>query len=65
MKFGRLSKRNITDALLNDHKIEDYPWGYVVWDNRDGVQRLLIEQKPSAWKNSKTITGTKKVAKAR
>lgn len=65
MKFGRLSKRNITDALLNDHKIEDYPWCYVVWDNRDGVQRLLIEQKPSAWKNSKTITGTKKVAKAR
>ena len=64
MKFGRLSRKNVTDAMLNDHKIEDYPWCYVIWDNRDGIQRLLIEQKPSAWSNSKTITGTKKVAKA-
>lgn len=64
MKFGRLSKKSITDAQLNDHKIEDYPWCYVVWDNRDGIQRMLIEQKPSAWSNSKTITGTRKVAKA-
>ena len=64
MKFGRLSKKSVTDAQLNDHKIEDYPWCYVVWDNRDGIQRMLVEQKPSAWPNSKTITGTKKVAKA-
>ena len=64
MKFGRLSKKNVSDATLNDHQIEDYPWCYVIWDNRDGIQRLLIEQKPSAWANSKTITGTKKVAKA-
>lgn len=64
MKFGRLSKKSVTDAQLNDHKIEDYPWCYVVWDNRDDVQRMLIEQKPSAWSNSKTMTGTKKVAKA-
>ena len=64
MKFGRLSKKSVTDAQLNDHKIEDYPWCYVVWDNRDEVQRMLIEQKPSAWSNSKTLTGTKKVAKA-
>lgn len=64
MKFGRLSKKSVTDAQLNDHKIEDYPWCYVVWDNRDDIQRMLVEQKPSAWPNSKTITGTKKVAKA-
>ena len=64
MTFGRLSKKNITDAELNDHKIEDYPWCYIIWDNRDGIQRMLIEQKPSAWSNSKTITGTKKAAKA-
>lgn len=64
MKFGRMSKKSVTDAHLNDHQIEDYPWCYVVWDNRDGIQRILIEQKPSAWKNSKTITGTRKVAKA-
>lgn len=64
MKFGRLSRKSVTDAHLNDHKIEDYPWCYVIWDNRDGIQRLLIEQKPSAWENSKTISGTKKVAKA-
>jgi len=64
MKFGRLSKKNVTDALLNDHKIEDYPWCYIVWDNRDGIQRMLIEQKPSAWKNSKKSTGTNKAAKA-
>lgn len=64
MKFGRLSKKHVTDAKLNDHKIEDYPWCYIIWDNRDGIQRMLIEQKPSAWPNSKTITGTRKVAKA-
>lgn len=64
MKFGRLTKKNVTDAELNDHKIEDYPWCYIIWDNRDGIQRMLIEQKPSAWANSKTITGTKKAAKA-
>ena len=64
MKFGRLSKRSMTNAKLNDYEVEDYPWCYVIWDNRDGIQRMLIEQKPSAWSNSKTITGTKKVAKA-
>lgn len=64
MKFGRLSKKRVTDVQLNDHKIEDYPWCYVIWDNRDNIQRMLIEQKPSAWSNSKTITGTRKVAKA-
>lgn len=64
MKFGRLTKKNVSDAELNDHKIEDYPWCYIIWDNRDNIQRMLIEQKPSAWSNSKTITGTKKAAKA-
>ena len=64
MKFGRMSKKHYTDINLNDHKIEDYPWCYVVWDNRDGIQRMLIEQKPSAWANTKTSTGTLKVAKA-
>lgn len=62
MKFGRLSKKNVTNIQLNDHQIEDYPWCYIIWDNRDDMQRMLIEQKPSAWSNSKTITGTKKVA---
>lgn len=64
MKFGRMSKKNYTDAELNDHKIENYPWCYIVWDNRDGIQRMLIEQKPSAWANTKQSTGTKKAAKA-
>ena len=62
MKFGRLSKKSYTDRKLNDHKIEDYPWCYVVWDNRDGVQRMFIEQKTSAWKNTEKTTGTMKVA---
>ena len=62
MKFGRLSKKSYTDIKLNDHKIEDYPWCYVVWDNRDGVQRMFIEQKTSAWKNTEKTTGTMKVA---
>lgn len=62
MKFGRLSKKSYTDIKLNDHKIEDYPWCYVVWDNRDGIQRMLIEQKTSAWKNTEKSTGTMKVA---
>ena len=64
MKFGRLSKKSYTDVRLNDHTVEDYPWCYVVFDNRDGIQRMLIEQKPSAWPNSPTTTGTKKVARA-
>ncbi len=64
MKFGRLSKKSYTDIKLNDHKIEDYPWCYVVWDNRDGIQRMFIEQKTSAWKNSEKSTGTMKVAVA-
>lgn len=64
MKFGRLSRKSFTDVKLNDHTVEDYPWCYVIFDNRDGIQRMLIEQKPSAWPNSPTITGTKKVARA-
>jgi hypothetical protein len=64
MKLGRLSKKNMSDARLNDYQVTDYPWCYVVWDNRDGIQRMLIEQKPSAWSNTKTTTGTKKVASA-
>ena len=64
MKFGRLSKKGYSDVKLNDHKIEDYPWCYVVWDNRDGIQRMFIEQKTSAWKNTEKTTGTMKVATA-
>jgi len=64
MKFGRLSNKHFNDAQLKEHKVDDYPWCYVIWDNRDGMQRMLIEQKPSAWPNSKKMTGTRKVAKA-
>ncbi len=64
MKFGRMSKKHVSDVQFKDHKIEDYPWCYILWDNRDNIQRMLIEQKPGAWSNSKTITGTRKVAQA-
>ena len=64
MKFGRFSKKSVSDIKLNDHQIQDYPWCYIIWDNRDGIQRMLIEHKTSAWSNSKTMTGTKKAAKA-
>lgn len=64
MKFGRLSKRSVTDVKLNNHIIEDYPWCYVVWDNRNGIQRMLIEQKTTAWPNRPQNAGTRNVAKA-
>ncbi len=64
MKFSRLLKVVVTDAQLNDQTIEDYPWCYVVWDNRDGIQRMLVEQKPTVWPNTKFSTGTKRVANA-
>lgn len=64
MKFGKLTKKSMSDAQLKEYKVKDYPWCYVVWDNRDGMQRMLIEQKPSAWRNSKKTTGTTRVAKA-
>lgn len=64
MKFGRLPKMKMADVQLDALNIEDYPWCYVLWDNREGMQRMLVEQKPEAWSNTKTTIGTNKVAKA-
>lgn len=62
MKFANPKKRKINNIQLTEAEIDDYPWCYVIWDNRSDIQRLLIERKPSAWPNTKTRRGTKKVA---
>ena len=30
----------------------DYPWCYVVFDNRDGIQRMLISRNKKAWERT-------------
>lgn len=62
MKFANPKKRRINNIQLRESEIDDYPWCYVIWDNRAGIQRLLVERKASAWPNTKTRRGTKRVA---
>lgn len=62
MKFANPKKRKINNIHLTEAEIDDYPWCYVIWDNRDGIQRLLVERKPSAWPNTKKRRGTQTVA---
>lgn len=44
----------ITDESLKVKKYDDYRTCYVVIDNHQGVQRILIEQKSKAFKETKT-----------
>lgn len=62
MKFSNPKKRRINNIKLVEAEIDDYPWCYVIWDNRDGIQRLLVERKPSAWPNGIRRRGTQTVA---
>ncbi len=62
MKFSNPKRRKISNVQLNDWEIDDFPWCYVIWDNRDGIQRLFIERKATAWPNTKSKTGAHKVA---
>ena len=62
MKFANPKKRKINNIKLMEDEIDDFPWCYVIWDNRSGIQRLLVERKPSVWPNRKSRSGTKYVA---
>lgn len=62
MKFANPKKRKINNIQLTEAEIDDYPWCYVIWDNRAGIQRLLVERKSIAWPNTKTRSGTRRVA---
>ena len=62
MKFANHVKKKITNAHLKETEIDDYPNCYVVFDNRHGIQRMLIEKKNKAWQRSGDKPGTQRVA---
>ena len=39
----------ISGADFKPKSVKDYPWCYVVFDNRDGIQRMLISRNKKAW----------------
>lgn len=63
MKIANPKKRKINNIQLTLAEVDDYPWCYAIWDNRNNIQRLLIERKPKAWPNSKNHLGTESVSK--
>lgn len=42
----------INGADFKPKTIMDYPWCYVVFDNRDGIQRMLISRNKRAWERT-------------
>ncbi len=55
MKIANKKKAKIIDKNLKEQEIEDYPNSYVIFDNRDGIQRLLIENKKVAFGDVKQV----------
>ncbi len=54
-KVANKHKTTIVGQDLNDTHIDDYQNCLVIIDNRDGIQRILIEQKRSAFQEVKTL----------
>ena len=42
----------INGADFKPKTIMDYPWCYVVFDNREGIQRMLISKNKKAWERT-------------
>lgn len=55
MRVANQRTTKITKADFTTDVFEDYPNCLVVFDNRPGIQRLLIEQKSSAFAETKTV----------
>lgn len=57
MRIANRKKQTITDANLKESHVEDYPNCIVMIDNRQGIQRLLIENKKTAFRDVKQLAG--------
>ena len=44
--------KNINGADFKPKMIKDYPWCYVIFDNRKGIQRMLISRNKKAWERT-------------
>lgn len=62
MRVANQRITKITKADFTTDVVDDYPNCLVVFDNRDGIQRLLIEQKSSAFAETKTVAKAMKDA---
>lgn len=55
MRVANKRTTKITKADFTTDELDDYPNCKVVFDNRPGIQRLLIEQKSDAFKETSTV----------
>lgn len=52
MRIANEKIKNINGADFKPKTIMDYPWCYVLFDNRDGIQRMLISHNKKAWERT-------------
>lgn len=55
MRVANKRTTRITKADFSTSDVDDYPNCLVIFDNRPGIQRLLIEQKSSVFTETKTV----------
>lgn len=52
MRIANERVKNINGADFKPKTIKDYPWCYVIFDNRKGIQRMLISRNKKAWERT-------------
>ena len=52
MHLANEKKKNIDGKDFKPKSITEYPWCWIIFDNRDGIQRMLIGKNQKAWKKT-------------
>ena len=52
MHLANEKKKNIDGKDFKPKPITEYPWCWIIFDNRDGIQRMLIGKNQKAWKKT-------------
>lgn len=55
MRISNRRRHRAEDANFNEVETDEYQSAIVIIDNRDGIQRLLVEVKPAAFTNPNTL----------
>ena len=52
MRLANEKKKNVDGKDFKPKSITEYPWCWIVFDNRNGIQRMLIGKNSKAWKKT-------------
>lgn len=52
LRIANEKVKNISGADFKPKTVKDYPWCYVVFDNREGIQRMLVSRNKKAWERT-------------